>query len=562
MSKLTELQGRLLESQNLVLRVKATLLCPHVGGYSTLPFDPATNILEPPRPTELKALWRWWARVLLSAACGGEKNYEELDEKVGKILGRTGEKALSSLIMLRISISNLNDAENLVKKSYYDHLQSYEIIANRLRNLLEDFIRTNSKTKSLPFLDVKYRSFRSIDIIFKGNCKDIYNVFRNFNLKIKYENGLHVLSLHSSKDIRKLKQIANKIGKNYKDLFEKLEKYFTYGTIARIFMISQPRKGEDENQEAFKRKLAAIAAVHDMCKQIKLNLTIDVLKSFDDKISLKGLKFALYSFLISLVFGSIGYASRRGFGSLVIEEISEGPILNMLSIDIKDFTNKIVKLKNEKLPERIEKTLWELLQEAYQSAREYAESCSEREDPGIPVVPAAPLEGYFRVKVFRCKDVYQALCCISKATLKEEWRALAQGKARRVLHTWILGLPRAVGGCGYFLDKHGKEPGRRPSAIHFKLFENKYGTFIIVYGFLSKDWPIDSSRTIYHIRRIGKKEKVSESVKEIEVAKPNKEEIEAETSEELLYEVFDAAFMFISNVINQCKCGEDSHADK
>jgi CRISPR type III-B/RAMP module RAMP protein Cmr1 len=561
MSKLTELQGRLLESQNLVLRVKATLLCPHVGGYSTLPFDPTTNILEPPRPTELKALWRWWARVLLSAACRGEKNYEMLDKKVGEILGRTGEKASSSLLTLRISISNLNDAENLVKKSYYEHLQSYEIIADSLRKLLKDYIKTNSKTKSLPFLDVKFRSFGSIDIIFKGNCRDIYNMFRNSNLKIKHKNNMCILSLHSS-NIYKLEQIANKIGKNYKYLFEKLEKYFSYGTVTRIFMISQPRKGEDKNQAAFKRKLAAIAAAYDMCKQIKLNLTIDVLKSFDHRTPLNNLKFALHSFLISLVFGSIGYASRRGFGSLVIEEINEGPILNTLSIDIKGFVNKIMNLKNETSPEKIEKTLWELLQEAYQSAREYADSCSEREDPGIPVVPTAPLEGYFRIKVFKSKDVYHALCCISKATLKEEWRALAQGKARRVLHTWILGLPRAVGDCGYFLDKHGKEPGRRPSAIHFKLFENKYGTFIIVYGFLSKDWPIDSSRTIYHIRRIGKKEKVSESVKEIEVAKPNKEEIEVEPSEKLLYEVFDTAFMFISNIINQCKCGEDSHADK
>jgi len=545
MSTLPELQKSLLESEDLLLRVEATLLFPHIGGYSTLPFDSTMQILEPPRPTEIKALWRWWARVILSAAYGGSKNYEALDREVGELLGKTYGEALSSLFTLRVNCSNLNEINEIFVKFYKDHLQRYERIDSKLKELFTDLIKKPFK------INIEFRSFGAIDVVFKESLpKDVREKLKRSNLRVRKKRGHYILTI-SHNNFNNIVRIPNIDNVKYNNLIIDLNEYFKYRRISRIFIISQIK--EEEEQKDFRKRLAIEAAILDTFKNFNLKITIDlfiVSPQSDVLNKLKnGLKFALLSYVVSLLFGAIGYASRRGFGSIIIEEVQEGPALRTFISDLSDIKESISKLKSEESPEEIERILKELLQKTYNKAKEYAKVRDEgRVTIGIPQVPTALLDDCFKIKVFKCKSPLHALRCISKATLKEEWKDLVGARRRPggEFHTWILGLPRSVKGCGYFMGKYRENRGRRPSAFHFKLLKNSKGTFIVVYGFLSRDWPVDS---LYHFS-CGHGHF---PVKNSKIATPSSRKLSPSNNTEIfLRQVFRSAFDFIIEIIKKC----------
>ncbi|QGA53947.1 type III-B CRISPR module RAMP protein Cmr1 [Sulfolobus sp. E5-1-F] len=79
---------------------------PLIGGYGGTSYSLELNEVEPIRPTEIKALWRWWYRVVLN---DGNKTYDELDKEVSKRLGSTSEV---SKYVLRVTTKELPKCEN------------------------------------------------------------------------------------------------------------------------------------------------------------------------------------------------------------------------------------------------------------------------------------------------------------------------------------------------------------------------------------------------------------------------------------------------------------------
>jgi len=212
-SKLAEIQEKLLENQSLLLRVKATLLHPYVGGYSAQPFDPTTYILEPPRSTELKALWRWWARVILSTVYGGTKDYSWLDEKVAEILGSRGEKESKFIVRINNIIDYAKLREHFVK-IYEEKNKMCKSILEDLNNIFNDF--ANMKNVKCRAVSVNLTSFKSIQVRFKGRINDLNNAFREENIRLKIKNDK--LNITPDK-IDEIKNLVQKI-KNYLKLKE------------------------------------------------------------------------------------------------------------------------------------------------------------------------------------------------------------------------------------------------------------------------------------------------------------------------------------------------------
>ena len=550
MSKLAEIQEKLLENQSLLLRVKATLLYPHVGGYSAQPFDPITYILEPPRATELKALWRWWARVILSATYGGAEDYLRLDEKVADILGSCGEEI--SKFIVRINITDYAKLREQFTRIYKEKNKMCESILRDLENIFNDFIKIKNIKCSVD--SVNLTSFKSIQVRFKGRINDLNNAFSEENIRLKIRNDKLNITPDKIDEIEKLVQtIKNYLQKDYQKLILNISKYFEYGNVSRLFIISQKKRIEE---------LAGEMAVIDACKSVEM--TIDVLASRslfnqlkDHEQELKKLRFALYSFIVSLIFGSLGYASRRGFGSIVVEDISDGNALwvladalsvsSIIKEDIEYMKRLISGIKSENCPERIEASLQELLRRAVGIASAYAEGQVSKAGSVFSKVPTLLLDNYFKFKVFKCKDPLKSLYCISEACLKNRWRNLVpQNVDLSDLHTWILGLPRGKE-KGYFATKN-----RRPSAFHFKILKNSQGTFLMIYGFLSEDWPVSS---LYHVSSHGR-----EPVMDRKVARLSGGSYPATNNKYImLRNVFNAALEFIEKIVEDC-CKGESHA--
>jgi CRISPR type III-B/RAMP module RAMP protein Cmr1 len=547
MSKLAEIQEKLLENQSLLLSVKATLLHPHVGGYSAQPFDPTTYILEPPRSTELKALWRWWARVILSTVYGGTKDYSYLDEKVADILGSRGEEL--SKFIVRINITDYTKLREQFTRIYEEKNKMCESILRDLENIFNDFIKIKNIKCSVN--SVELTSFKSIQVRFKGRINDLNNAFREENIRLKIKNDKLNITPDKIDEIKKLVQkIKNYLKKDYQKFILNISKYFEYGNVSRLFIISQKKRIEE---------LAGEMAFIDACKSVEI--TIDVLASHslfnqlkDRERELKKIRFAIYSFIVSLIFGSLGYASRRGFGSIVVEDISDGNGLwvlanalsasNIIKEDIKYMKELISKIRSERCTESIEASLRELLQKAVDIASAvYAEKQVSKVSSAFPKVPTLLLDNYFKLKVFKCKD---PLYCVSEACLKNRWRNLVpQNVDLSDLHTWILGLPRGKE-KGYFAAEN-----RRPSAFHFKILKNSQGTFLMIYGFLSEDWPVSS---LYHVSSQGRK-----PVMDRKVARPSGGSYPATKNEYImLRNVFNAALEFIEKIVEDC-CKGESH---
>jgi CRISPR type III-B/RAMP module RAMP protein Cmr1 len=578
MDTLAKLQESLIDDENLLLRVKVSILFPHVGGYSTLPFDPATGMLEPLRPTELKALWRWWARVVLSAACGGKKDYKDLDIKIGKLLGSTGEKSTSSLFAVHISIDDYNALRQRVMNSSRENYNKFRNFGKEISELFNEFARVAGVRCRVDKVNIN--SFQSIQINFKGDGRRLNEKLKSLgiNIRINHRGSLNL----SPKKIEELKKVSEATkgggGRGNDRLMTDLESFFKHGGIARLFLLSQKRK--DEEYEYYLRRLAAEAAVINNLSKVKATIELRLSrlrgKVMRDEADIS---FALWTFMSSLIFGAIGYASRRGFGSIVIERIEKGPALSRLEgsssnsslkNDFSVLEKTLNSLNTTDNPDEVKRSLNFILEESLKRALKYAQVSQGGIDINdIPKVPSAiPNSDYFRIEVFKCSEPLHALQCISKSTLKAEWVRVVRSNPKintlpSQFHTWILGLPRGKpGNGGYFIDQEGRSTGRRASAIHFKLWENEHGTFIFTYGFLSRDWSKDYRvPEIYHVsrRKRGSRGKPA-IVSNMSVMRPSGRPYSSSDTN-FLVNVFDSAFGFISKIVKKC-CGADAHAGK
>jgi CRISPR type III-B/RAMP module RAMP protein Cmr1 len=379
-----------------------TITYTRIGSYKATPFSYDLNLLNKNIVKSLKGVWRWWARVAITGAYNGTRDYEEAHKHLCKIFGGSKEYKGTSLYQLETSLLNLNNM--------------------------------------------------------------------NLNKWKEYIN-------------KKINDIYNK-SKSKKYLLKELEKdddLSTFVSIPRIKLLLMPRKDE-EDERYLKRIKEEFFTI--ITKGIKINIKI-----YGDKDKNKA-KFAISTFILSLLLGGIGSLTKRGFGSLKIlnykihEKVKDNDVIEIIN-NLKD--------KSQINEENLKDNLNKLIYLAVDSARKLFRIESS-DKVNIPKVPSLMSNTeFFKIEIKELKGdkkVDEILKEIGEAFLKQKWKAgIPDGK----FHTWILGLPRYVGKTGYLKkEKDGNLSGniRRVSSIAVRLYENNNKFFLIFYGFLSQDWPL------------------------------------------------------------------------
>ncbi len=564
---------RALLDEEVVLFIDADILLPKIGGYNAKPYSFESQLYELPRPSEVKALWRWWLRVILSGVYGGQKTYSKLDKEIGKILGSTQKQSLFSVIV------DVDNAEQILEQSKDKMKQFEQLLLKVIPEVLKTFVNkynSNYELKKISKLD-RLR-FIPISIRFTSIPSSSFN---NFKHKVKEEFGLEPRPIKKGKEAEckienseKLLELMKRLGINFdertKGIIQLYDEIVKLTKISRIKLLKQPRKEEGEedevkfegqgfefklskgNKKFLKRILEDIVSI--VIAPAKIPVRIAVATNNNKELDLEKLKLALTSLLLSLLLGGLGSIKGRGFGSLVLKNIRPGLKYGNLLKESIEKVNKILQANDEselkkRFIEYIE-FVFDLANKVYGNKATYVYD----EDLKMPRVPALlPDTDYFKLEVFECnkhRDIVSILECIGKATLKAEWKreyGISEKEPGGEFHTWILGLPRSMKNTGYFVDG---DKGRRPSAITFKIFENKQGKkFVIIYGFLSHDWPL--RELIHKGKHYRRGKKVTElGIRTLSQQKP----ILSPKENEYLKYVFEAAFEFVTKIIEkECK---------
>lgn len=234
------------------------------------------------------------------------------------------------------------------------------------------------------------------------------------------------------------------------------EEYRHIYSIPRIKILLLKKR-----EETFEEYRSRVIEILSMLRASPFDFTITVTskREGDD------VNFALDVLALFLAMDGVGAISNRGFGSMVVREISP----TRYSRFFRD-------------PRRLGE-LVKIILEA--GSRLYGRS-PVREPLSVPSL--GNLNHHLSERSWRSE--FDALREVGNATLRGN---LVRYSRNRSIHTWVLGLPRFRSG-GYKIDS---EKGRRQSSISFKLVGD--GPYrILVKGMYSTDWEL---RKITHYPR-------------------------------------------------------------
>jgi CRISPR type III-B/RAMP module RAMP protein Cmr1 len=575
---LIDFQRRLLE-RDMILAVNAEALMPRIGGYNARPYSKELDLYEPPRSSEIKALWRWWMRVILSGIYGGRKNYIELDEKVSKILGSTrGQTSFS--VIIDLDPNTYQKALEIVRErvKLYKRLL-LQLLPEALKEFVVKWDTLNFKNMA-DLSDIKLSVQISIRLKLKHDrfYNQLKQAFeRTFGISLRYRQYKQEAeaSIEGSGELLKFMEKLNVIsGIDKKGLEEAYDALVRVAKIPRIRILLQPR-GDEGEENIFKKGLSEgnrrylKRIVEDIAPLAALTyierVPFRVILTANRRLTDSEYKFAVATFLLSLILGGIGSITGRGFGSIAIKDVHLNKKYENLIEDIVKKVREILECENK---DELKNKLNNYINYVFNLAEEvYGISKNHKLHNELSKVPTLVIvSDRFRLEVVRCRyeniDLVKLLEIIGSTTLKLEWKkeiGVNPKSAGGDLHTWILGLPRQARGdyryYGYFvrIDNYD-DPGRRVSAIRLKVFENIKGTrFVIIYGFLSRDWPIEK---LVHKSKHYKKGK---NVRELGLRSLSSScygQAESMRDEEFLRCVFNTAFDFVYSITKKCCEGD------
>ena len=488
-----------------------------VGGYNARPYSVNLDLQEGLREQSLKGIWRWWARAAVSGALGGKLHMDKVDEKIGDIFG-------STKFASKISISLHQFISRSCQQSREQFFKTIDEFIKDVKTFLRAEVGTIIKKYSWKIESCSIKiSPADPKIVFVSKHRFDISDIKNFVQFIKNSKSLKKWA--NEKELTNLKKISRKRGKEAHiplDIKINIDNHNIslkrYCQIPRVKISVMPTKVENDTIKADNIDSTAVKRYVNRIKEELVALIQDesecLLELYNNTLmSPDEICFAMSSLLLSLILGGVGSSTGRGFGALNVTkiEISDkiSPKIPRSFIEIIDKINKLSE-KNDVEP----RDLKELFEELVKKTVEFAGNVFGKVDhiTKMPEIPSLdPNFTYFRLKVVPCfKTRLEVLHAIGNATLKQEWKKIAGMSIKasgRFLHTWILGLPREQKGRGYLSGTD-----RRQSAIRItvKKYASKY--FIVLYGFLSKDWPNDLKH-VGEIRRQGKTRKLESDIK-------------------------------------------------
>ncbi|RLF14811.1 MAG: type III-B CRISPR module RAMP protein Cmr1, partial [Thermoprotei archaeon] len=490
------------------MHIELELIYPRVGGYNARPCSVRLRMYEPPRATEVKALWRWWMRVVLAGAYGGQVSYSKVDEKVSEVLGSTKSSSLLSMAV-KADKGQFEEAikrAEKIRKLFDDSLSA-------LNGFREDWRRNHGRVATIKYIElqppfrIRYFQPRQKDE-FQRKLGEYFGDVKVRVIKRKKEVEVEL----SKSNVRKLlERYLRRNSKAYEDLYEFLRSVSDVPRV-RLALFKRDEEGEVDKVERYPRE-----EIHRVKKYLEriseelalregLNVTIRVYLSKPlntlSKQEQEKLKAAIAVLLLALALGGLGSMTRRGFGSVNLKNVK----VKLCDKRLDEILRKFDDVLNAASKDDLKSRLWDLMRATSDLVRD-AYGIEKREAKSIPKVPSLLPDSdseFFRLEVCEVEHVtddLKLLLHIGNACLKSSWKKKSyRGEGGYIkkpgsrLHTWILGLPRSVKGkrdiSGYIIA--GKEEVRRPSSIHLKIFKNRQGKrFVIIYGFLSEDWPLN-----------------------------------------------------------------------
>ena len=256
-----------------------------------------------------------------------------------------------------------------------------------------------------------------------------------------------------------------------------------------------------------------VAGSRISCFEPRASLSLTLKRRPTSNISRLEEKVALEALCLSLIFGGIGAITRRGFGATYVEAIN-GCDNEDIKKDIKEPVEKIFK-------EGDEETLRNFIDQVMEDARDLLRVGSSetlQELPDFPILSSQnkifrwtsrklkleedkEVDGILQKMGYEDTEAMRLLAWLGYSTMKAAWKINNNKHPTDSdfnFHTWILGLPREVGGTGY--KPVDEKYNRRVSSISLKPLRrmNNGSWDIMVYGFVSRDWP----KKIKHLARV------------------------------------------------------------
>lgn len=518
-----EVQKEIVRKQEFIAEIEVkTVTLTRLGGYKATPYSLDFKLFTEVNSKALKGVWRWWARTAIIGAYDGLIDYKKAEEILSELLGGTGEgKGISSF---RLEVSDIQFPRN------------YEAELTRIYKAIDDFYE--GAKNFLVNQEPKLKSFLP-----RGTSISISLNPSNPALTIEHEKAplrTHLKRIENIVEGRPLGKFFPgtplvKRGNKRVTVSFKIPELNAYPKIPRVKLLLMPRK---EETDRLQWNNIDSNEVRRYLKRIKEEISTLISKGLRFKISLYGdregrkVDFVLSSFLLSLILGGIGSLTKRAFGSLQLLSFKFGENLEIDDEIVKIFNDFKVKPFTS---EELENTLKRLCEITIAYAKKLFKVKEVHETHYR--TPKVPSLSNIKIKVIECPSCN--LTDIGRAFTKEAWKSPSNTKeSGRNLHTWILGLPRWQGKTrtGYTIEKDGEDAKRRISSISARCFRSGNRNFIILFGLLSQDWPIDE---LLHVRGRGQKP-IKKKVKEIEIRqKPS-------VTGASLNDVFEVAFSEVS----------------
>jgi len=522
-----------------------TITYTRIGGYKATPFSYDLNLLNKNITKSLKGVWRWWARVAITGAYNGSIDYSQANKYLNEIFGGTiGERKSISLYQIEVKLKEESDMKSKLEK-WNNYVKKIDEIYEKMKQFMIH-IKETGITKNVNVTCSLNPSAMRIDIKAKGRLPPTQ--FEEEAKKIKKEAD-EIFSKYS---------YGYEMGKKKQQARIKLkldDESYNFAQIPRIKLLLMPRKDKKDDELGGKDTVKEILAYLNRIKEELFTLVTEgmrlTIKIYGNKDKNKA-NFAISTFILALILGGFGSLTKRGFGSLKIlnykinDEVKNEEIVNIIN-NLKD--------KSQINEESLENNLNKLIKLSVNLARNIF-NIKPSDEITIPKVPSLMSNtDFFRIEVKEVKGskkVYEILKEIGEAFLKQKWKAKqTNGK----FHTWILGLPRYVGETGYLIKEKGELTGniRRISSIAVRLYENSNKLFLILYGFLSRDWPIkDKDKELYHKSVYKNRPPKVLPIREIEIMDPIKSiKLPYTNDDDFLKKVFNVAFNTINDKISK-----------
>lgn len=480
----------------LIAEIEAWPVTRHrLGGYNSRPYSLKLDLYEGVKPQTIKGIWRWWARTFISACLGGETNYNEVNKELDKLLGSSSEIGGISKFILKVSCSyNIKkiSEEKTEYKSNVNHIISCsQYILGKLRrngltlppniNLYIDHSKLLEKKLRIVLEPAKKRIYKKLKIKMQKLKKEIENILciELIRKKDRYYYDFDEYDGRTLKDLKFLKEIA------------KLNK------IPRYRILFRPRTDMEDSKLNLNYDNVNLDKVRNYLNRlieeivhtkVKFNLKLYVKPCYvEPNVELINYKanFSVITLILSILLGGIGSIHNRAVGSYCLKIVNASNILDKDVIDI--INNRIYNCTD---PKNLKELIYTLIEKGLENAKEIFPGApgTPVQIPSIPTISSDLNNPYFKLIIFECRKKGDGLLrIIGNSCLKVNWKR-GRHISGKGIDTWILGIPRAniKQKTGYYINDAS---GRRQSSIGFSILLGKQTTFILIYGFLSRDWP-------------------------------------------------------------------------